>query len=182
MRKIFLLAGHHLNDSGAVGNGYKENNLTIELRGLVTSAVRRIFPEGQIVNDSDGDTLATVISRVNKVVSTDDILIEFHFDSADRKEASGATALIAQGARERSKSIANELAKITSGVLGITNRGVKSEIESNRGRLGILHTKASSVLLEVAFISNVKDLDHYHCNKLKLADEIAKYIVQIFKS
>ena len=34
----FISAGHHLKDSGAVGNGYKENELTIEFRNLVVSA------------------------------------------------------------------------------------------------------------------------------------------------
>ena len=42
---IFISAGHHNNDSGAIGSGYKENKLTIEFRDLVVSELKSKYPE-----------------------------------------------------------------------------------------------------------------------------------------
>ena len=52
---------------------------------------------------------------------------------------------------------ATAMAKTISDTLKIKNRGVKSEILSHRGRLGILHITNNSILIEVCFISNKRD-------------------------
>lgn len=175
MKRIFLTAGHHNRDSGAIGNGYQENNLTKELRDLITVKLREIACL-KIWNDDDNDTLAQVIAKINQLATTDDFLLEIHFDSADRTAASGTTALVAKGARSQSKDFASQLANDVAVIVGITNRGVKDETESNRGRLGILHTKASSCLLEIAFISNPSDMQKYQIYKESLALAIATTI------
>jgi len=175
MKRIFITAGHHNRDSGAVGNGYQENKLTQELRGLITAKLREIACLN-IWNDNDDDTLAQVITKIKQVATADDFLLEIHFDSADRAAASGTTALVATGARDKSKDFAKQLANDVAAIVGITNRGVKDETESNRGRLGILHTKASSCLLEIAFISNPKDMERYQIYKESLALAIATTI------
>ncbi len=175
MKTIFITAGHHNRDSGAIGNGYQENVLAKELRDLITSKLREIACL-KIWNDNDDDTLSQVIAKINKVATADDFLLEIHFDSAERISASGTTALVASGAREKSKDFAGQLAGDVAAIVGITNRGVKSETESNRGRLGILHTKASSCLLEIAFISNRSDMEKYQQYKEPLALAIATTI------
>ncbi|MNY02826.1 hypothetical protein D3C86_1354140 [compost metagenome] len=55
---------------------------------------------------------------------------------------------------------------------------MKGENESQHTRLGILHTKASSALLEVGFIDNVFDMNKYENNKKCAAKEVALIILK----
>lgn len=178
-KTAFIIAGHHWKDPGASGHGYKENELTIELRNLVAQRVKQLMPEGvRVWTDDDHDVLATVIRKVKQVATPNDLLLDIHFDSFTSPTASGTTALVASNARDKSKNFGADLTDILSRVMDIPNRGVKSETKSNRGRLGILHTAASSVLLEVNFISNPRDVERYQNWKHWVADEIARAILR----
>ena len=175
---IFLTAGHHNKDSGAIGNGYKENALNMELRDMITQRIKQLNPNIKVWNDDDNDTLSQVIAKINKVATSNDILLEVHFDASLSPKSSGGTALIADGAREKSQLLGAELVNIGSTVLKIPNRGVWNEKKSNRGRLGILHTPASSVLYEVGFISNPTDMINHQDWKHWLADEFARILIK----
>lgn len=175
---IFLTAGHHNNDSGAIGNDYKESDLTKEIRDLTLTRIKQISPHTKVWADNDNDTLSQVIAKVKGLATAKDIWVELHFDASSNSTATGATALVATNAREKSKELANDLVSIGSKVLGIRNRGVKTELESNRGRLGMLHTPASSVLYEVAFISNKYDIEAYQEMKHWLSDELARVLIK----
>src|SRR5690606_34858560 len=99
MNTIFLTAGHHNNDSGAIGNGYKENALNIELRDMIATRIRKLSPNAKVWTDNDNDTLSQVIAKVGKIATYNDIWVEFHFDASSNHTASGATALVATNAR-----------------------------------------------------------------------------------
>lgn len=179
MGKVLIVtAGHHINDSGAVGNGYRENALNIEIRDLTVARVKQLAPHIKVWTDKDQLTLSQVIAEVNKIVTSESVWLEYHFDSAIIPKASGATALIAEGARDASKKLGQELVDIGSTVLEIPNRGVKSEKDSARGRLAMLHTKATSVLYEVGFISNPTDVANHQDWKYWLADEHARILIK----
>lgn len=60
---IFLLAGHHLRDSGAVANGRSESKETISLRNLIKS-----FIPTRVIVDDDSDSLATVLRKSKRVM------------------------------------------------------------------------------------------------------------------
>lgn len=180
-KRIFLTAGHHLKDPGAIGNGYKENELTIEIRDMIAERIRVLDPSVSIWLDDDSDTLGQVISKINKIATSEDYLLELHFDASVTPKPSGGTSLVAEGARHKSVDFAIELSEIGSQILNIPNRGVKSELESHRGKLGILHTAASSVLYEVGFISNPTDMINYQVWKEWLADDFARIIIKRMK-
>jgi len=180
-KRIFLTAGHNLKDPGAIGNGYKENELTIEIRDMIAERINSLDPSIEVWVDDDNDTLAQVISKIKKVATPQDYLLELHFDASISPKASGGTALIAKDARKSSIDFATELSDIGSRILQIPNRGVKSEVESHRGKLGILHTAASSVLYEVGFISNPTDMINYQEWKEWLADDFARIIIKRMK-
>ncbi len=180
-KRVFLTAGHHLRDPGAMGNGYKENSLTIEIRNLISKRIKSLDPTIEVWTDDDNDTLSQVIAKINKIATSEDYLLELHFDASISPKASGGTSLVAKGAREKSLDFGKELSEIGSTILNIPNRGVKSEEESHRGRLGILHTAASSVLYEVGFISNPTDMVNYQDWKEWLADDFARIIIKRLK-
>ena len=72
-----------------------------------------------------------------------------------------------------------EICKVTSTILGIKNRGVKSEASSQHPRIGILNLKAGiSVLWEICFISSVLDMDKYTLYTEKLNKEIALILLK----
>lgn len=73
--------------------------------------------------------------------------------------------------------MATEISQVTSNLLGIRNRGVISERQSNRGRLAILHTQSGiSVLHEVGFISNKNDMKALDQNIEILCATVAKIL------
>lgn len=173
---IFISAGHNpfgiKTDPGAVGNGYKEADLTIEIRDLVCAELDRLGVE--YVKDSDRETLSQYLKRIG--TGSASCVLEFHFDSAGSDTATGATALIEEESDKLDRAFATELVEATAKCLGIRNRGVMSETESHRGSLGLMREDGIICLLEVCFISNKKDIEAYRCTKQALAMLLAPII------
>jgi N-acetylmuramoyl-L-alanine amidase len=178
MGKLIITAGHHAKDSGAVGNGYKENTLNVEIVDLIIQRLKQLDPSIEIWTDDFKLTLSQVIAKVKEFATIEDVWVEYHFDSSITPKVSGATALVADGARQPSKDLGKKLVDIGSTILEIPNRGVKSEKDSARGRLAMLHTKATSVLYEVGFISNPTDMINHQDWKHWLADEHARILIK----
>lgn len=179
MKKLFITAGHSLNKAGASANGLKEERLTIEMRDLIADKLRAWGYEAW--TDNDKDSLSTVISKINKVATPDDILFDIHFNAAS-SNARGTECFVAANARGKSVRVAERIAELTAGMLNTPNRGVKKENQSQHNRLGILHTAASSVLWEVEFITNKEFMDNYQEIKQRLAIGVANILVQELES
>lgn len=174
----FISAGHNAKakikpDPGAIGvNGQKEGDLTIEFRDLVVNHLNRIGV--RYITDDDQETLAMYLSRIQSGPGS--VVLEFHFDAAVTPNAVGCSALVGADADRLDKAFATELVLATSKILGIRSRGVISEADSHRGRLGLMREKGTVALLELCFITNPNDMASYHKNKFILAPEIAKII------
>lgn len=179
---IYLLAGHHDRDPGAIGNGYKESDLTKDVRDLVAERLRSLSPDTKLWLDDDSDTLIQVITKVRPNIKDTDILVDFHFDAFTNPNASGSTALVSANSGAKSKQLGADLVGMASMVLDIPNRGVKDESQSARGRLSILNMRGAAVLLEIAFISNPDDMVNYfknnHSTRYWLCDEIARILIK----
>ena len=176
--KIYLSAGHWNGDSGATANGYQENNLTKEFRDLVTYQLKSLFPDVAVINDSDSESLAEYLKRINP--NPEDVVVEVHFDSFGN-DAKGSTALIADKHTEESKRLAEELVNCTALMLKTDNRGVKTESDSHRGKLGFVRKGGKNVLMEIEFISNKEYLDNYLSMKERLAILWAKILYDYSK-
>lgn len=172
---IFISAGHHNKDSGAVGSGYQENKLTIEFRDLILEELRVNFPKYKVISDTDSETLSQYLKRIKP--GNGSVVVEIHFDSFNGK-AQGTTALVADYHNKISKDLGNELVSVTANLLGTTNRGVKTESESARGRLAFVRQPGATVLMELEFIDNKAAIERYHRNKVKLAKEYARVLAQ----
>ncbi|WP_313411059.1 N-acetylmuramoyl-L-alanine amidase [Sphingobacterium multivorum] len=167
-------AGHHLKDSGAIGvNGRQENKETISFRDLVNAELLR---RGRtVVQDNDWETLGQYIGRINP--TDKDVVVEPHFNAFNGK-ATGVEVLIADNANERSKAMAKEIVDGFAKIMGISNRGVKTETQSARGRLGLMRKKGAVALVEICFIDNAADMDAYDRNKVNLACLLATIITK----
>jgi N-acetylmuramoyl-L-alanine amidase len=180
---ICLIAGHSLNDPGAVTTE-KESMLAIELQGLIKHNLDR---DGYILvyNDNPNSTLSEVIDQIKSYADSipaskmPKALLSIHFNAHyPGSSAAGTEAFVVENAWNKTKALAQKITNSTSGVLGTPNRGVKLESESQHDRLAILHALPSvcNVLWEVEFLTNAKALDHYLNNKERLAEVIAKDI------
>ncbi|GGH24576.1 N-acetylmuramoyl-L-alanine amidase [Sphingobacterium alkalisoli] len=172
---IHSSAGHHNQDSGAIGvNGRKEADETKIFRDLVNKELRRMGKE--VEQDDDNETLGQYLGRINP--TDKDVVIEPHFNAFNGK-ARGVEVLIADNANERSKAMAKELVDGYARIMGIPNRGVKTESQSARGKLALMRKKGAVALPEICFMDNAKDMAAYDSNKVNLAcftaNVIAKY-------
>lgn len=168
----FISAGHNSKsitikkDPGAVNKqGVKEGDLTIEFRDLV---LRELDLLGvKYITDTNEESLAMYLSRIQ--TGTGSVVVEYHFDSAESDKATGSTGLIEGEADRLDRAFAKELTDNTASILGIKNRGVISEAESHRGRLGLMREDGLICLVEICFISNPDDLARYNLKKKELA-------------
>lgn len=176
---IYISAGHHLKDPGAVGNGYQEYKLCIELRDMVIAELQKSHAD--YIADKDYETLSAYLNRIQP--GSGSVLCELHFNSAS-SEATGVEVIYPTRAYghtnhvEASKELAQTLSAEIAEALGIKNRGVKTEADTARKRLAVLQTKAGiSILPEICFLSNVVDMERYQRNKDKVAKVIAQYLI-----
>lgn len=173
---VFLSAGHNPKgikvDPGAIGNGFHEADLAVEFRDLVIAAL--VSRNVKLIQDKDDERLGEYLKRIQ--TGNGSVVLEFHFDAAEASSATGATALIGNDADRLDKAFAKDLVEATSSVLGVKNRGVKTEAESHRGSLGLMREQGIVALLELCFISNPDDLRKYRAWKLALANRIADIV------
>ena len=167
----FISAGHYNGDSGAIGSGTQENVETIKFRDTIVPILKA---RGlHIITDNDNENLAEYLHRIQ--TGSGSVVLEFHFDSSG-SGASGSTSLVGNDADRLDNAFAKELVDATSNCLGIPNRGVISEAQSHRGRLGLMREQGIVSLLEICFIDNQHDMDAYRKNCYELALKIAAIV------
>ena len=168
---IYLSAGHHNKDSGAVSGVFVERDLTKESRFLIE---KHIDPK-QVIKDKDFETNSQFQIRIKP--GSGSVVFDIHFN-AGSPTATGTECFVNKADFANKNSLSYKMAekkkKKTSEILGIKNRGVKSEASSQHPRIGILNLKAGiSVLWEICFISSPLDMPQYILHKEKLNKEIA---------
>lgn len=168
--RLWISAGHQEN-TGAVGY-INEGKEAIYLRDTISAIIRKNAPEVELMNDDDRDTLQTVINKMRKF--NPDIMLDLHFNAATPK-ATGTETFISS---EKSRDLATILAEVTSSAIEIKSRGIKAENASQHNRLGMLHGfDGIGVLLEVCFVTNKTDTEHYLAHRDLLALRLAECLV-----
>ena len=159
---ILLLNGHGAGDSGALGNGYKEADLTRELADLVVSKlntyakVYRYPRERNAYKDIKNGVFTKYLPIAFDKI---DYAFEIHFNAFDGN-AKGTEIYITKSEKGYSieQAIVNNIASI-----GFSNRGVK---RSDFLVIKTLRNKGvSSALLETCFIDNANDIKTYQEHK-----------------
>lgn len=181
---LFLVAGHHKNDPGAIANGLTEHELNKDLRRLTKNFFEFRYRDrpttAAIWVDDDKYTLSQTNAAINAIAEPQDIKYEIHFNAAGSAKASGAEIFVSQNARPLTLRIAQESVNLNAKLLGIPNRGVKDETKSARGRLASLHGAACSMLSEIGFISSKDDMGAYekwkHWFAVDHTDMIIRYL------
>lgn len=172
---IFLTAGHHNKDSGAVGSGLVEAIETKKIRNRVTELLKEKGVE--VWNDNDNWTLQAVINEIAKLSKPTDIICDIHFNAGSEK-ATGCEVFVPDYAVKTELLLATDLSKTISETLGIRNRMVKRESDSQHKRLGMMRPNGINVLIEVAFISNSSDMKSYTEKFELLCENICKVLLK----
>ena len=167
--KILLIAGHGNGDCGAVGNGYKEADLTREVVALLK-------PELDGYADvTIADTKKNWYEYLKKNTfdfKPYDYVLEIHFNAGG-----GAGTEIYITESEKTHGVETQIVKGISDI-GFNLRGVKRKnftVISKAKSQGV-----SSALLEVCFIDNPYDVERYQAHKKDVAKAIANGIIKGF--
>jgi len=169
--KIFPSAGHHNADSGAVAQGYKEADLTKDARNLI--AVNSKAED--LILDKDWETNRQYQSRIKP--GSGSVVFDIHFNAGSHT-ATGTECYVnkADFANKNSLSykMAAEVCEVAAKILGVGNRGVKPENNSQHSRIGILNLGAGiSVLWEICFITSPIDMPKYIQKKQELMKAVS---------
>lgn len=174
---IYICAGHtnlkgSTYDPGAIANGYKESELTVQLRDLIAEKLKA--KGAKYKTDKDDWNLNQTI--VGAGTAEKDVVFDIHFNAAI-PAATGCETLIADNHTTLEKAYAKLITDKTCEILKIANRKVKFESSTRHKKLGIMRPKGVNMLWEVCFMTNKVDLDKYFKNIDLLATAIADILI-----
>ena len=171
---IFFSAGHSKNDPGAPAcDGSTEAIMTIALRDRVIAKLKA--KGAKVVQDIDTENLGQYLARIQPGEGS--VVCEVHFNAVTDPKATGTEVLIPDRHTAHEMDLATHLCVDGAKILGIKNRGVKTEGMSHRGKLGLMREEGMNVLIEVCFISNPTDLAAYKKNIEPYADMVADAMI-----
>ena len=171
-RKIIISAGHGGTDSGAVGNGYVERDLTIELRNLIVIELSSLGIKAE--TDPNQNALKETLAWLRGKFGSKDVLFDIHWN-AGPAAAKGSEVIVPNVSSDYEKKLAEALLKVLTDI-GFKSRGVKPESETARKTLGWMRPVAENVLIEICFISNATDMKLYQANKQTISKKIANVL------
>jgi len=169
-RKLFISAGHGGHDPGALGNGYVEAELTIELRQLIVNELRKLGIVA--ITDPNRNALAQTLAWLRGKFGDKDILLDIHWNASLSPDSRGTEVIVPDQFSDFEFGLATALLKALTDV-GFRNRGVKPEGLTFRKKLGWMRPNAENVLIEVCFISNTTDMTLYQNSKNIIAKRLA---------
>ncbi|MBM7703411.1 N-acetylmuramoyl-L-alanine amidase family protein [Metabacillus iocasae] len=153
MKRIYLDAGHGGNDSGAVGNGLAEKDLTLKIQQYVIAYLNEVYSEFIINTTRTTDTFLSLSERANRANAWNaDVFLSMHVNAGG---GTGYEDYIFSNASATTVNLQNVLHNQVTTVLTTynhVNRGQK------RANFAVLRqTSMPAILTEIAFIDTVKD-------------------------
>ena len=171
---ILLIAGHGAGDPGAIGNGFKEADLTRELAKLIAPKLNKYCN----IDTYDYTRDCYKDSKVGKTPNWKafDYVVELHFNSFGNSNAYGSEILIDES--ESAYTVEDLILKNLSN-LGFYSRGVKRRNDLLNMNL-CTNAGTSYALIETCFITNASDMAKYQSKKESVAEAIVNGIVTGF--
>lgn len=175
--KILLISGHGAGDCGAVGNGYKEADLTRELVNLIESNLK-LYAEVDVYEQSRNAYKDVCNGTFN--IGKYDYVFEVHFN-AFNISAYGTECFV----------VPSEAGiTVEQAIMRRMNKYFKLRDNDNifdgvkRTRFAVINAVKqrgmSGALLETCFIDNKNDMEVYQNNKNAIAKDIAEGIAEGF--
>lgn len=175
--KVFIDAGHGGTDPGALGYGYRESDLNLQVAKKVESKLKSKGIDVKMSRSSDiFYSLSERAEMANDYGA--DAFVSIHQNSAEAKSANGIETYYNRN-KEEDKPLSNDIQTQVISQTGANNRGVK-----NAEFTVLVKSKMISALVECGFITNeleVKKLSDSSYQD-KLATGIANGIEEYLKS
>lgn len=167
---ILLIAGHGDGDSGAIGNGYKEADLTREFVALLHEKLKHKCNTD--IADTDINWFQYLGTK-SFDFSKYDYVLEVYFNAGG-----GTGSEIYVTSSEAGISVEQEIVAQLCNAGNLKNRGVKRKNFRVINR--VKAQGVSSALIEVCFIDNANDISVYQSKKNVLAQAVATGILEGF--
>jgi len=169
MSTIVITAGHSNVDPGATNGVITEAHIVTDFRNIVAYYLRQAAAD--IRTDGEGhDNLS--LNMAIKLIKPKSIAVEFHCNAFTNPAATGVETL----SQDKDKALGAKLCEAVANVLGIVNRGAKSEGSGQHSRLG--YVRAGGIILELFFLSNPDDLRRYLDKKWLVARAVAGVLME----
>jgi len=173
--RTYVSAGHNNEDPGAVSNGYKEADITRIIRDSIVNQ----SADKDIIVDKDWETNKQYQTRIKPASGS--VIFDIHLNAAVNNTTRGVECYVNKkdfaDKNSCSYKMANEVNEFLSQTLGIKNRGVKPENNSQHSRIGILNLGSGiSVLVEVDFITGTGAVENIVNKKEIIGKGLAKIL------
>lgn len=171
-KKVYIGVGHGGKDPGAIGNGFKEEDLNLSVAKACYNALKRSGVEVKISRTADVDfDLNKRIKAANDFKA--DLALDIHHNAGGGDGAEVYhTKYLGKGAA-LAKNILKEMTAI-----GQNSRGAKvKKNAAGNDYFGFIRlTNMPSVLVECAFVDNAKDIQivDTEAERVKMGEAIAK--------
>ena len=179
---IILTAGHTGANSGAqcTATHFDEGAENIWLRNRIAEILTNKYNLVVLI-DNDHASLSLVTKQINENATTEDIVIDLHFNAHVNPNARGSEAIIADDATTIELRFATRLAHATAEALKIPLRSIKSETQTPHHRLAMLHLTPQSIILEICFCTSPEDVAQYRKHRELLANALAYHIAELLQ-
>ena len=177
-KRVYVGIGHGGYDSGAVGNGFKEKDLTLSIGKYCNERLKQYGVETKISRTTDCD------SSINSKVAASnafkaDVCMDIHINAGGGDGSEVYYSHISPNGKKLAQSIVDATLAIRQ-----NTRGIKTRIDDDgTDYYGMIRmTDAPAVLVECAFIDNATDIQIINTEAKRkvfgyaIADGVAKYL------
>ena len=154
-------------------------SLKLLVKELSRDTACRVLSVNRPTNNQSNKRANARQDTARRVPTSDDFVIDIHFNAHTNPQARGAEAIVSDDATTLELRFASRLAHATADSLEIPLRGIKSESETPHRRLAMLHLTPQSIILEVCFCTSPEDVDAYRKHRELLAETLALNIAEI---
>ena len=175
--KVFIDAGHGGTDPGALGYGYRESDLNLQVAKKVEAKLKSKGIDVKMSRNSDiFYSLSERAEMANDYGA--DAFVSIHQNSAEAKSANGIETYYNRK-KEEDRPLSNDIQKQVISQTGANNRGVK-----NAEFTVLVKSEMISALVECGFITNESEVKKLSDSSYqdKLATGIANGIEEYLKS
>lgn len=177
-KKVYVGIGHGGYDSGAVGNGFKEKDLTLSIGKYCNERLKQYGIETKISRTTDCDSSINSKAAASNAFKAD-VCMDIHINAGGGDGSEVYYSHVSPNGKKLAQSIVDATLAIRQ-----NTRGIKTRVDDDgTDYFGMIRmTDAPAVLVECAFIDNATDIQIINTEAKRkafgyaIADGVAKYL------
>lgn len=177
-KRVYVGIGHGGYDSGAVGNGFKEKDLTLSIGKYCNERLKQYGIETKISRTTDCDSSINAKAAASNAFKAD-VCMDIHINAGGGDGSEVYYSHVSPNGKKLAQSIVDATLAIRQ-----NTRGIKTRVDDDgTDYFGMIRmTDAPAVLVECAFIDNATDIQIINTEAKRkafgyaIADGVAKYL------